>query len=68
MVCMKMKKDLPDVGPLRKRGVVMEDGKRYLIYYSFENAEEPSAGDAAEDSRDTPADARHTQTEESEYV
>lgn len=65
---METKKDLPDVGPMRKRRVVMEDGKRYLIYYSFERAAEPSAGETKEDSREPAEDTRHTQVEESEDV
>lgn len=32
----------PQVGVLKKRRVVMADGKRYLIYYTFENESEPS--------------------------
>lgn len=28
----------PQVGAMKKRRVVMADGKRYLIYYTFENA------------------------------
>ena len=27
------------VGEMKKRRVTMEDGKRYLIYYTFENGE-----------------------------
>lgn len=30
------------VGAMKKRRVVMADGKRYLIYYTFENAENSS--------------------------
>ncbi len=30
-------------GAMKKRRVVMADGRRYLIYYTFENGSEPSA-------------------------
>ena len=30
---------LPKVGAMKKRRVVMADGRRYLIYYTFEERE-----------------------------
>ncbi len=30
-------KKLKNVGEMKKRRVKMEDGRRYLIYYTFEN-------------------------------
>ncbi len=31
------------IGEMEKRRVTMEDGKRYLIYYTFEKRSEPPA-------------------------
>ncbi len=33
---MNKKETEPNVGALKKRRVVMADGRRYLIYYTFE--------------------------------
>ncbi len=32
----KSNKTMPKIGAMKKRRVVMADGRRYLIYYSFE--------------------------------
>ncbi len=43
----KSNKTMPKIGAMKKRRVVMADGRRYLIYYTFEKSDssEKSAND-----------------------
>lgn len=55
---------LPYLGEMKKRRVTMTDGRRYLIYYTFENGEMSEFSDAEEVLPE--AKAKNEATEETE--
>jgi hypothetical protein len=51
---------LPGVGEMKKRRVVMADGRRYLIYYTFGNESESSvSGVEATETQKAEGEARN---------
>lgn len=60
---MSGKKDekLSKVGALKKRRVEMADGRRYLIYYTFDSEDSAPSDNAANSSENA---ARNSETEE----
>ena len=50
-------KNLPDIGEMKKRRVLMADGRRYLIYYTFDQ-DSPASSDGTSELQNAEGDVR----------